>query len=112
MPSGGRWTCPSLVDRVLAGHGTPGTSLLPPFQANWYVPPAADAQRSFDLQTADEKLIAAGYVKDASGARLDKEGKPIIAADDVAGLRIGAGDRRPVHHRMVGRTRDPGRRPA
>ncbi len=68
---------PVLVDRVLAGHGTPGTSLLPPFHANWYVPPAADAQRSFNLQTADEKLVAAGYVKDASGARLDKDNKPI-----------------------------------
>jgi peptide/nickel transport system substrate-binding protein len=66
-----------LVDRVLAGHGTPGTSLLPPFQAKWYVPPAADVQRSFDLTKADEKLTAAGYVKDASGKRLDKEGKPI-----------------------------------
>ena len=33
--------------------------------------------RSFDLAKADEKLTAAGYVKDASGARLDKEGKPI-----------------------------------
>ncbi len=68
---------PVLVDRVLAGHGTPGTSLLPPFHANWYVPPAADAQRSFNLQTADEKLVAAGYEKDASGQRLDKEGEPI-----------------------------------
>lgn len=68
---------PVLVDRVLAGHGTPGTSLMPPFHSNWYVPPAADAQRSFNLQTADEKLVAAGYVRDASGQRLDKEGEPI-----------------------------------
>ena len=67
----------TLVDRVLAGHGTPGTSLLPPFQAKWYVPPAADVQRGFDLTKADEKLTAAGYVKDSSGKRLDKEGKPI-----------------------------------
>ena len=68
---------PQLVDRVLAGHGTPGTSLLPPFFSKWYVAPAADVQRSFDLAKADEKLTAAGYVKDASGQRLDKEGKPI-----------------------------------
>ena len=66
-----------LVDRVLAGHGTPGTSLLPPFHANWYVPPAADVLRTFDLAVADQKLVAAGYVKDAAGKRLDKEGKPI-----------------------------------
>ena len=68
---------PLLVDRVLAGHGTPGTSLIPPFHSNWYVPPAPDVQRSFNLQTADEKLVAAGYVRNASGQRLDKEGEPI-----------------------------------
>jgi peptide/nickel transport system substrate-binding protein len=68
---------PLLVDRVLAGHGTPGTSLLPPFHATWYVPPAPDVLRTFDLALADQKLVAAGYVKDASGKRLDKDGKPI-----------------------------------
>jgi peptide/nickel transport system substrate-binding protein len=68
---------PLLVDRVLAGHGTPGTSLLPPFHANWYVPPAPDALRSFDLAAADQRLTAAGYVKDSAGKRLDKDGKPI-----------------------------------
>jgi peptide/nickel transport system substrate-binding protein len=66
-----------LVDKVLAGHGTPGTSLLPPFQSKWYVPPDPSVLRGFDLAKADEKLTAAGYVKDASGNRLDKEGKPI-----------------------------------
>jgi peptide/nickel transport system substrate-binding protein len=66
-----------LVDRVLAGHGTPGTSLLPPFHSNWYVPPAPDVLRKFDLAVADQKLVAAGYVKDSAGKRLDKDGKPI-----------------------------------
>jgi peptide/nickel transport system substrate-binding protein len=68
---------PLLVDRVLAGHGEPGTSLLPPFAANWYVAPAPDVLRTFDLTVADEKLTAAGYVKDSAGKRLDKDGKPI-----------------------------------
>ncbi|MFL5777941.1 MAG: ABC transporter substrate-binding protein [Chloroflexota bacterium] len=68
---------PKLVDKTLAGHGTPGTSLLPPFQAKWYVPPAPDKQRSFNIDTAKSKLDAAGYVLDPSGKRLDKEGKPI-----------------------------------
>jgi peptide/nickel transport system substrate-binding protein len=66
-----------LVDRALAGHGTPGTSVMPPFHANWYVPPAPDVQRHFDLAMADQKLTAAGYVKDSAGKRLDKEGQPI-----------------------------------
>jgi peptide/nickel transport system substrate-binding protein len=68
---------PQLVDRVLAGHGTPGTSLLPPFHSKYYVAPAPDVQRSFDLAEADRRLTAAGYVKDASGQRIDKEGQPI-----------------------------------
>ena len=33
--------------------------------------------RTFDLALADQKLTAAGYIKDASGKRLDKQGKPI-----------------------------------
>ena len=65
-----------LVDRVLAGHGTPGTSLIPPFHAK-RCPPGVRRPEGFDLAKADEKLTAAGYVKDASGNRLDKEGKPI-----------------------------------
>ncbi len=68
---------PKLVDKVLAGHGTPGTSLLPPFQSKWYVPPAADKLRSFNIDKAKEKLTAAGYKLDSSGKLLDKEGKPI-----------------------------------
>ena len=71
---------PVLVDKVLAGHGTPGTSLIPPFHSNWYVPPAPNVQRSFDLTKADQKLVAAGYKLDSSGKRLDKEGKPITLA--------------------------------
>ncbi len=68
---------PQLVDRVLAGHGTPGTSLLPPFQAKWYVAPAADKLRVFNIETAKSKLTAAGYVLDSSGKLLDKDGKAI-----------------------------------
>jgi peptide/nickel transport system substrate-binding protein len=68
---------PQLVDKVLAGHGTPGTSLLPPFQTKWYVPPALDKLRKFDIEKAKQKLDAAGYKLDSSGKRLDKEGKPI-----------------------------------
>ena len=68
---------PQLVDKVLAGHGTPGTSLLPPFQSKWYVAPAADKLRTFSIDTAKSKLDAAGYKLDASGKRLDKDGKVI-----------------------------------
>jgi peptide/nickel transport system substrate-binding protein len=69
---------PLLVDRVLAGHGVPGTSLLPPFHANWYVPPDSDVLRAFNLDTARQKLEAAGYTLNGSGQLLDKEGNPIV----------------------------------
>jgi peptide/nickel transport system substrate-binding protein len=78
---------PTLVDRVLGGYGTPGTTQVPPFQERWHVEP--DKPRTFDVALADEKLTAAGYPKDASGQRLDKEGKPInlrlyLATDSVS----------------------------
>ena len=68
---------PELVDKVLAGHGTPGTSLLPPFQSKWYVAPAADKLRSFNIETAKAKLDAAGYKLDSANKRLDKDNKVI-----------------------------------
>ena len=64
-----------LIERVLGGYGTPGTTQVPPFPAKWHVEP--DKPRTFDIELAKQKLDAAGYPLDASGQRLDKEGKPI-----------------------------------
>jgi len=64
-----------LVDKILGGYGTPGTTQVPPFHARWFVPPADP--RRFDIEEAKRRLDAAGYKLDASGQRLDKEGKPI-----------------------------------
>ncbi len=64
-----------LVDRVLSGYGLPGTTQVPPFQQKWHVEP--DRPRTFDLELAGQKLTDAGYPLEASGKRLDKEGKPI-----------------------------------
>ena len=64
-----------LIDRVLGGYGAPGTTQVPPFQAKWHVEP--DKPRTFDIELAKQKLTEAGYPLDASGQRLDKEGKPI-----------------------------------
>ena len=76
-----------LVERVLKGYGVPGTTQVPPFQERWHVDP--DKPRTFDIDLAKEKLTAAGYPEDASGQRLDKEGKPInlrlyLATDSVS----------------------------
>jgi peptide/nickel transport system substrate-binding protein len=64
-----------LVDRILAGYGTVGTTQVPPFQERWHVEP--DRPRTFDIELAKQKLADAGYPLDASGERLDKQGQPI-----------------------------------
>jgi peptide/nickel transport system substrate-binding protein len=66
-----------LVDRVLSGHGVPGTTHVPPYHQNWHVEP--DNPRTFNIAEANARLDAAGYdQRSADGIRLDKEGKPIL----------------------------------
>jgi len=65
----------TLVDRVLGGYGDVGTTNIPPVLKDWHVEP--DKPRTFDIEMAKSKLLAAGYTLDANGKRLDKEGKPI-----------------------------------
>lgn len=65
----------ALLDRVLGGYGTLGTTQVPPVLGQWHVDPANP--RTFDVALAKQKLDAAGYTLDANGRRLDKEGKPI-----------------------------------
>ena len=65
----------ALVDRVLGGYGDVGTTIVPPVLTSWHVEPTTT--RTFDIELAKQKLLAAGYPLDASGRRLDKQGKPI-----------------------------------
>jgi len=65
----------ALVDKVLSGYGTPGTTQVPPILTKWHVDPTD--VRTFDISLAEQKLVAAGYPTDASGNRLDKQGKAI-----------------------------------
>ncbi|MFL5778842.1 MAG: ABC transporter substrate-binding protein [Chloroflexota bacterium] len=65
----------AIVDKVFSGHATVGSTQITPFQAGWHTEPAQ--LRTFDIAQAKSKLDAAGYPLDASGRRMDKEGKPI-----------------------------------
>jgi peptide/nickel transport system substrate-binding protein len=64
-----------LVDNVIGGYGSIGTTQIPPVIKDWHVEPKT--LRTFDIELAKQKLDAAGYRLDSSGARLDKEGKRI-----------------------------------
>jgi peptide/nickel transport system substrate-binding protein len=65
-----------LIDDVLGGYGTVGTTQIPPVLKAWHVDPTSP--RTFDIETANRKLDAAGYPKGKNGVRVDKEGKPIV----------------------------------
>ncbi|HMK08240.1 MAG TPA: ABC transporter substrate-binding protein [Anaerolineales bacterium] len=67
----------ALVDKIFGGHAAVGDTQLTPQMAEWHTSPPADQLRTFSIETANQKLLAAGYPLDASGRRLDKDGKPI-----------------------------------
>jgi peptide/nickel transport system substrate-binding protein len=64
-----------LVDNVIGGFGTIGSTQVPPVLKAWHVDPTTP--RTFDIEMAKSKLEAAGYKAGADGTRTDKEGKPI-----------------------------------
>ena len=65
----------ALVDGVLNGHGVAGSTHVPPYHVNWHVEPTTP--RTFSIETANQKLDAAGYARGADDIRVDKDGKPI-----------------------------------
>jgi peptide/nickel transport system substrate-binding protein len=66
-----------LVDRVLNGSGTPGTTVIPPIYEDLHLKPAG--VRPFDIDAANAALDAAGYKRGAQGRRMmPGEVAPII----------------------------------
>ena len=65
-----------LVDRVLNGHGVPGSTHVPPYHVKWHVEP--DNPRTFNIDEANARLDAANYPRGADGRRVDHDGKPIM----------------------------------
>jgi len=64
-----------LLDKVHHGHGTIGTTMVPPYYLQYHIDPTD--LTTFDINVAKQKLEAAGYPLNAQGQRLDKQGKPI-----------------------------------
>jgi peptide/nickel transport system substrate-binding protein len=64
-----------LVDRVLSGYGTPGSTVIPPMYTALHLQPAEPL--GFDLERAGQLLDEAGYPLGPEGKRLDKDGSPL-----------------------------------
>lgn len=65
----------TLVTKVLSGHGSTATGVIPPIYADTHWNPGS-AERAFDLAKANSILDAAGYAKGADGIRA-KDGKAL-----------------------------------
>jgi peptide/nickel transport system substrate-binding protein len=67
-----------LVQLALAGHGRPGSVLLPPALGDWQYQVPADAQMNANPDRAKQLLDAAGYVdSNGDGIRESRNGKPL-----------------------------------
>jgi len=62
----------AMVDKVLGGGGTPGTTIVPPMYASLHLDPANAA--SYDPEKAKSLLDAAGYKVGSDGIRVDSKG--------------------------------------
>jgi peptide/nickel transport system substrate-binding protein len=58
----------TLTERVLGGHGTPGTSVIPPIYEDLHYDPGADTY-AFDPEEAKRLLDEAGYTEGPDGVR-------------------------------------------
>jgi peptide/nickel transport system substrate-binding protein len=66
-----------LVDRILQGYGKPGTTIVPPFAAQWHIDPTTGTQ-DYDVEGAKDLLAGAGYVdSDSDGVLEAPNGDPL-----------------------------------
>ena len=86
----------TIVDKVLAGYGAPGTTIVPPFASFYHWEPPADQVIPFDIAGANKLLDDNGYTDtDGNGIRNDpKTGKDlnfrfILRSESEIGARLG-----------------------
>ncbi|MFN0144091.1 MAG: ABC transporter substrate-binding protein, partial [Mycobacterium sp.] len=65
----------ALVEKVLGGHGSLGSTLIPPMYAEWHLSPPNEV--SYDPDKARSLLDAAGYRVGPDGIRQDATGAPL-----------------------------------
>ena len=86
----------TIVDKVLAGYGEPGTTIVPPFATFYHYNPTPDETIGFSIDKANQILDQAGYKDtDGNGIRNDpKTGQDlnfrfILRAESDIGARLG-----------------------
>ena len=65
----------ALVEKVLGGHGSVGSTLIPPMYADWHLAPPNEV--GYDPDRARSLLDAAGYRVGPDGIRQDAKGAPL-----------------------------------
>ncbi len=86
----------TIVDKVLAGYGEVGTTIVPPFASFYHYQPTADETIGFNIDTAKQMLDQAGY-KDTDGNGILNDPKTgqdlnfrlILRSESDIGARLG-----------------------
>jgi peptide/nickel transport system substrate-binding protein len=86
----------TIVDKVLAGYGEPGTTIVPPFATFYHYTPTPDETIGFSIDKANQILDDAGY-KDTDGNDIRNDPKTgqdlnfrfILRSESDIGARLG-----------------------